>query len=135
MTARIPILLISLLLCQALPAVELEISPEISTTGTFNIQWQGEAGQRYELMELNGNGDSRSVYRGSDTARVMTGLPNGRYTYRIRVVDNASPAPWSTPASVTVAHHSLIRAFSFFGVGLLVFLATIALILRGERNG
>jgi hypothetical protein len=65
----------------------------------------------------------------------MTGLPNGRYTYRIRVVENASPGPWSTPASVTVAHHSLIRAFSFFGVGLLVFLATIALILRGERNG
>jgi len=134
MTARTLIILISMLFCQTLPAVELEISPTTSTTGTFNIHWQGDAGQNFELMELSGDGDSRLVYRGSDTARVMTGLPNGHYTYRVRADDNGSPGPWSAPGSVTVAHHSLIRAFSFFGIGLLVFLATVTLILRGERN-
>lgn len=135
MTIRIPILLISILFCQALPAVELEISPETSTTGTFNVRWQGNEGDRFELMELKDDGGSRLVYQGSDTARVMTGLPNGHYTYRIRAEENGSPGPWSEPGSVTVAHHPLSRAFGFFGVGLLVFLATVALILRGERNG
>jgi hypothetical protein len=134
MTARIPILLICLFFCQISSAVELEISPETSNTGTFTLHWQGDEGQSFELMELSADGDTRLVYHGNDTARVMTGLPNGLYTYRVRVDDNSSLGPWSAPSSVTVAHHSLIRAFSFFGIGLLVFLATVTIILRGERN-
>jgi hypothetical protein len=134
MTARIVLLLTALLFATALPAMELEIAPEISNTGTFNIHWQGSDGARYDLIEQRADGDSHIVYRGSDTARVMTGLPNGRYSYRVRTEHGGDPGPWSEPAAVTVAHHPLTRAFAFFGVGLLVFLATIALILRGERD-
>jgi hypothetical protein len=134
MTARLALLPISLLFATSLPAMELDITPEVSNTGTFNIHWQGAEGARFDLMEQRADGDSRIVYRGSDTARVMTGKPNGRYTYRVRSERDADPGPWSEPVEVTVAHHPLIRAFAFFGVGLLVFLATVTLILRGERN-
>ena len=134
MSARIALLLTALLFAAALPAVELEVSPAISNTGTFNLHWKGTDGARYDLMEQRTDGDSHIVYRGRDTARVMTGLPNGRYTYRVRTEDGRNLSSWSEPAAVTVAHHPLTRAFAFFGIGLLVFVATVVLILRGERN-
>ena len=134
MSARIALLLTTLLCAASLPAVELEVSPAISNTGTFNLHWKGTDGARYDLMEQSADGESRIVYRGRDTARVMTGLPNGRYTYRVRTEDGRDLSAWSEPAEVTVAHHPLTRAFTFFGIGLLVFIATVVLILRGERN-
>jgi hypothetical protein len=129
MPIRITLLLILLLSAAQTTAVELEVSPELSTSGTFNLSWEGTEGERYRLLQLNGEAPPRLIYEGTDTARVMTGLPSGDYTYR---VDGESGH--SEPRSVTVAHHSLTRAFSFFGVGLLVFIATIFLVVRGERE-
>lgn len=127
--------LILLLFCQTLPALELSASPGRSTTGTFSLSWEGAEGALYELIEASGEGDSQIVYQGTDTASVMTGKPNGSYSYRVRAQHTGSPSAWSQPVGVTVAHHSLTRALGFFTVGLLVFLATLTLILRGERNG
>ena len=127
--------LILLLFCQTLPALELSASPERSTTGTFSLSWGGAEGARYELTEEREEGGSRTVYLGTDTATVMTGKPNGSYRYRVRAHLAGAPSPWSQPVGVTVIHHSLARALGFFAVGLAVFLATLTLILRGERNG
>jgi hypothetical protein len=129
-----PLLLLLLIALQAAAieapaaAIELEASPELTTSGTFNLSWQGREGETYRLLQLTGD-KSRLIYEGMDTARVMTGLPSGDYTYQVEAESGRSE-----PRSVTVAHHSLTRAFSFFGVGLLVFVATVILVVRGERG-
>ncbi|MEJ2456201.1 MAG: fibronectin type III domain-containing protein [Candidatus Thiodiazotropha sp.] len=129
MPIRITLLLILLATAVQTGAVELEISPQLSTSGTFNLSWQGAEGERYRLFQLDADASPRLIYQGTDTARVMTGLPSGDYTYRIE-----GESGRSEPRNVTVAHHSLTRAFSFFGVGLLVFVATVILVVRGERG-
>jgi hypothetical protein len=129
MTNRIAIFLILALTVIDIAAIELQISPALSTSGTFNLSWQGEEGQTYRLVELTGDQEPRLIYKGKDTARVMTGLPDGNYTYRVEGESSISAAK-----SVSVAHHSLTRAFSFFSVGLLVFVATLFLVVRGERG-
>ncbi len=128
---RIGISLLLSLLASAVPAaaLELEVSPEHSTSGTFNLSWQGAQGERYRLLQLDSEAPPRLIYQGTDTARVMTGLPSGDYSYRVE-----GESGNSEPRSVTVAHHSLTRAFGFFAVGLLVFVATAILVVRGERG-
>ena len=111
------------------PALELQASPTHSTSGTFNLSWQGREGEAYRLLQLADGRESRLIYQGTDTARVMTGMSNGDYTYRVE-----GESGRSEPRSVTVDHHSLPRAFGFFGVGLLVFVATVALVVRGEER-
>jgi hypothetical protein len=135
MNAHTLLPLILLLFCQTLPALELSASPARSTTGTFSLSWEGTEGARYEVIEQREEGDPQIVYQGTDTASVMTGMPNGSYRYRVRALLTGGPSPWSQPIGVTVAHHSLTRALGFFTVGLLVFLATLALIVGGERSG
>ncbi len=126
---RITILLILLLNAVNSFAVELEVSPERSTSGTFNLSWKGEVGESYRLFQVDRGDQSDLIYQGVDTARVMTGLPDGDYTYRVEAASGSSE-----PRKVTVAHHSLVRAFSFFGVGLVVFIATVIMIVRGSKG-
>jgi hypothetical protein len=109
--------------------MELEVSPQLSTSGTFDLSWQGTPGETFRLLQLNENKTPRVIYEGTDTARVMTGLPNGEYTYQVEGKSGSSEA-----RRVTVAHHSLSRAFSFFAIGLVVFIATVILVVRGESG-
>lgn len=129
MTNRITFFLILLFTGLQATAVELSISPELSTSGTFNLSWQGNEGETFRLVQLTEGNGQRLIYAGTDTARVITGLANGNYTYRVQ-----GETDWSEAHSVTVAHHSLIRAFSFFAIGLLVFIATVFLVVRGEKG-
>ena len=121
--------LLLLSLAFPIPALELQASPDHSTSGTFNLSWQGQEGESYRLFQQNHGGASRLIYQGTDTARVMTGLPNGSYNYRVEGESGSSQ-----PRSVNVDQHSLLRAFSFFGVGLLVFVATVLLVVRGAKE-
>jgi len=124
---RLALLLILGLACLSAAAVELQASTDRSTTGTFTLSWEGPEGADYRLLQLGDGDDTRLIYQGRDTARVMTGLDNGDYRYRV-----ATGSASSDPIRVTVDHHSLTRAFSFFGIGLAVFLATVVLVVRGE---
>ncbi len=75
----------------------------------------------------------REIYRGPDASRVMSGKEDGLYHYRVGIqVEGA--LVWSDPVQVEVRHHSLRRAFSFFLVGLVVFLATAGVVLVGARS-
>jgi hypothetical protein len=134
MSIRIAIFIWATLFFPPLSAIELSVSPDTSTTGTFDLHWQGEANARYEVEEIRPGQPARILYRGPDTARVMTGQPNGQYAYRVRDIQPANTGGWSETQSVLVQHHPLSRALAFFGMGLLVFLATLAVILRGERK-
>ena len=81
--------------------------------------------------------DRRIVYAGPDTARLMSGKPDGHYYYRLESVSDTGSSKavaLSDTLQVTVKHHSLKRAFAFFAVGAAVFAATLGLVLFGSRN-
>lgn len=113
--------------------VQLAADSEVSTAGFFQLTW--ESNGPVELQESQDPDFARAevVYTGADTARVISGKPDGSWYYRARAaaVDGAG---WSEPVKVTVRHHPLARALAFFAVGATVFTATLVLILRGTRR-
>ena len=110
---------------------------QLSTEGYYTLSWSadlpGDVTPDFELFES----DNRSfenqtlVYRGPDLATTVSGKPNGVYLYRIRLGDDGA---YSNVHAVTVAHHSLGRAFTFLGIGAVVFFATLGLILGGNSR-
>ena len=76
--------------------------------------------------------EPRTIYTGSDGARVMSGKPDGDWYYRAAPVE--SPGAYSNTVKVTVRHHPLGRALAYFTVGAIVFLATLFIIARGAAG-
>lgn len=117
---------------------QLEADQKVATAGFYSLSWDGAGPDIvFELQEAHSADfvDGRIRYVGPDTATQLSGQPNGQYFYRVRIVEPAPRAsPWSDAVEVEVAHHPLSRAFLFFGIGLVVFLATVALIVRGSRT-
>lgn len=74
-------------------------------------------------------------YRGRDQASFVSGLAENSYFFRVRVIaENGTLGPWSKPLQVTVKYQPLSRAFFLFSVGAVVSLATIALVVVGDRQ-
>lgn len=73
---------------------------------------------------------------GADRGTFVSGLPNGSYFYRVRMVDsdNKVLSPWSAPVQRNVGHHSLIFALSLMSIGSVVFFSTVVMILRGIKH-
>ena len=120
----------------ALPdSPQLHASPTVSSDGVIQLHW-ALGGRRVELQRAT-RGDfahALTLYRGTDSASLRSGLADGRYFFRLRALtSDGRPGPWSTPLAVRVAHHSALRAWAMFGLGALVFLATLGLILWGGR--
>lgn len=92
------------------------------------------------MVELQRATDDRFIapkliYGGSDNASLRTGLEDGQYAYRVRTVAaDGTPLPWSAPVVVTVQHHGALRTWGLFGLGALVFVATVGLIVAGTRQ-
>lgn len=118
-------------------AVELQTDTDLATAGYFQLQWHnGDEHVRYQLQEADNPQfeQARQLYQGQDRARMITGRSDGDYYYRVRVLDvNGSTGAWSDTVQVQVQHHSLSRAFGFFAVGAVVFLAILIAILVGNR--
>lgn len=112
----------------------LSTDTQVATAGFFTLSWQGASGARFELQESVSRGFRKAVtiYRGPDTARVMSGQEEGKYFYRVR--DTSQAGVWSNPVAVDINHHPLPRAFGFFAAGLLVFAATASVILIGAAR-
>ena len=106
-----------------------------SNDGSVNLSWTIPDHTLIELQQATrGNPTYKLIYKGTDTATVITGLPDGNYLYRARLILNdGNYTEWTEPVSVIVEHHSLVRAFLFFFVGGLVFLGTFLLILFGAK--
>lgn len=100
----------------------LAASTTLSTDGVYQISWAGE--DAAELIESRGPGfdQTRIVYRGTDNATVLTGRSDGVYRYHLRGIEGF--------VEVEVRHHPLSRALVFFTLGAIVFLATVALVVR-----
>jgi len=105
-----------------------------ATAGFFTLTWSADSATRFEIQEAGNRdfSDARRRYLGSDQATTVTGKRDGTYYYRARVVAaTGQPGTWCEPVAVRVAHHSLERAWLFFGIGAVVFIASLIVILRG----
>lgn len=114
-------------------AILLGTDTERATAGYFQLSWSGES-DNYQLQESRSADFQKFtiVYEGHDLARVMSGKPDGDYYYR--VIDPDDHSHTSEVIQVSVAHHPLENAFYFFIAGAIVFIATLVLIIRGNRQ-
>ena len=131
-----PGLFCAALLLWQLPAgaepVELRSDSRVATAGFFQLTWQAEGEVVVQEATTAEFLSPRVVYRGSDSARVMSGKPDGDWYYRARTAGSASD--YGQVLKVTVQHHSVARAFGFFALGAVVFLVTLGVIINGARS-
>ena len=138
-----PVLLLPALLCLLMvsvshagtPAPTLSVDNETATAGFFRLNWELDA-TAFELQESLSPDfvNAATLYSGPDRATVISGKPDGAWHYRVRAQTNGRPGPWSDPVSVTVAHHSLARAFTFLTLGFIIFGATVLMIFRARET-
>ena len=115
---------------RASSAATLSPSTSLSTDGVYQLQWAGDAPVEIEEATDPGFADARLLYRGSDTAAVVTGRTTGTYHYRLADAGGAQAGP----LRVRVEPHPLSRALAFFGVGAVVFVATVLVVVRGAQE-
>jgi len=103
-----------------------------STAGYYQLHWSNTRAGIFVLQESRKPdfSDANILYQGPDTATLVSGRKNGTYYYRVRQADAGNH--WSNSISVNVAHHPLSRAFLFFSLGALVFVATLTMVIRGN---
>jgi hypothetical protein len=116
-------------------APQLAVDSPTATAGFFRLSW-GPGASEFELQEADGPGFERptTLYRGPDTATVISGRPDGTWHYRVRAVTDTGAGSWSNPIAVTVDHHDLGRALTFLALGCGVFVATALTIVRGKDS-
>ncbi|AEG01587.1 hypothetical protein [Methylomonas methanica] len=111
---------------------------QTATAGYYRLNWESaDIDPVVELQQADNPAftDADIRYRGHDGASVVSGMPDGEWYYRARSITGGKVSPWSDTIAVKVAHHPLSRAWLFFGLGTLVFAATLLLIIRGtEQN-
>lgn len=115
--------------CAAAP--ELEANTDEATAGYFQLRWSADEAVEVQESQSQDFREPRTLYSGSDRARVLSGKPDGDWYYRARP---ASGGDWSKVVKVTVRHHPLNRAIGYFLLGAVVFLATVVLIAAGARR-
>ena len=107
--------------------------PGASDTGAYRIEWQGPEAIVYRLIETDPSGADHTLYEGSELASTVSGRMEGPHTYRVGVLQAGGTRQWSDPCIVDVQPPSMGLALLLFAVGLLVCLATVAVIVRGHR--
>ncbi len=118
------------------PDIPLESNND---SGYFSIIWHDDGSNPNAIFELQQAKnkdfqDASVIYKGLDRASFISGLPNGTYYYRIRKTIDEEKSPWSETIVVHIEHHSLYLAFSLASVGLLVFVLTAGIIIKGVKK-
>jgi hypothetical protein len=117
---------------------EISLSQTISNDGVAVLSWSLSQ-QTSVVVQKSQDPDfsqPTTLYRGSDSASVITGLMDGKYFFRARSeYPDGSFSAWSETVSLSVEHHSLAKATLFFAIGGIVFLATMLLITFGAKRG
>jgi hypothetical protein len=105
-----------------------------SNEGYYQLSWRAEEPVRLVESPSPRFAAATVLYSGTDTGRVVSGKPDGVWYYRLESADGSRVL--SEAATIAVRHHSLGRAFLFFAVGGVVFLATLGLIVfaRPDRD-
>ncbi|MEX2496835.1 MAG: hypothetical protein WD448_12140 [Woeseia sp.] len=112
--------------------VQLRSDTEVATAGYFQLRWAADSPVELQEDQTPDFTSPRTLYSGSDKARILSGKSDGDWYYRARPA--TSRGAWSDTVGVTVRHHSLERAVGFFALGAVVFLATLILIVSGARR-
>ncbi len=116
---------------------QLESDTEVATAGYYRLEWLAKEVTDFVLEESRqpSFNQSRILYQGPDTARIISGRADGDYYYRVRDVNTRGGKNiWSEVVYVQVKHHSRSRAFLFFAIGAMVFVATLVMIIIGNRQ-
>lgn len=114
----------------------MELRTERGTTshdGRVKLIWTNAGADAVYTLEQARDktfSTNKKIYEGPDRASFVSGLPDGRYYFRVRSESHS----WSPALELHVRHHSLSLAFSLFGVGALVFILTVLVVLRGAAR-
>lgn len=113
----------------------------VTASGSVSLKWQVPAvlpSDHFELEQAVQENffSPEAVYSGPDRGTYLSGLPDGDYYYRVRVVNTQEekPSQWSPSVHRSVQHPSLEFTFTMLGVGATVFLSTIGVIVQGARK-
>ena len=115
-------------------ALQLSSNTNTATAGFYQLTWTSN--QKNIQLQESATADflsPRTIYTGPDRARVVSGKPDGDYYYRLMLTSTGKPV-FSNAIKVTVHHHPLKSAILFFIAGLIVFIATVTLIIKGIRR-
>ena len=122
----------------------IENPPEVvSESGYVKLSWGwSHPALDTELLEFELQQSESSnfekvttIYKGPDYATFLSGLENGSYYHRVRVISDQKQiqSDWSLPLLVRVQHHSHQLAFALFGIGAIVFFITVGIVIQGSR--
>lgn len=116
-----------------LAQVQLNSNTDVATAGYFQLSWRADLQTAPYVLQQSQSpsfSNPKTRYQGTDTATVLSGVPDG--TYHFRVLDKTGTA--SNSISVEVKHHSLEKAFGFFTLGALMFVILIAVLITASRK-
>lgn len=113
---------------------------QTTTTGYCLIKWElPNASQvpaaTFVLQQSNDPTfkSNKILYEGPDLASFVSGLANGEYYYRVGTKNETHQvSDWSTPLHLKVEHHSRRLALALFTTGIIIFFATVAVIVVGN---
>lgn len=135
LSSALLLFLLPVLSANAAETIMLSSDQSVSTAGYYQLSWQmknASPGTIYVVEQTAADPEvTQQIYRGSDTATMISGKPDGSYQYVVRADDGSA---YSNPLTVTVAHHSLASAFNFFIIGVVVFIFILLAILHGNRQ-
>jgi hypothetical protein len=114
-----------------LAEIQLSSDSQISTEGYFVLSWQSDIDLPLTLEQSSTENfsDIKTISLPSEGSLTLTGFEDGSYFFRIN-----SSAESSNTVSITVTHHDLSRAFSFFFLGLLLFVILLVSIFIGRNK-
>ncbi len=116
-----------------LAQVQLSTNTDLATAGYFQLTWRADSqGAPFVLQQslTPSFSNSKTLYQGTDTASVLSGLSDGIYYFR--VLDKQEVA--SNIISVEVKHHTLGKAFGFFALGALMFIILVTVLINASRK-
>jgi hypothetical protein len=101
-------------------------------SGDYAIGWSGPEGANYRLVEHAADGKD-ILYEGPQLGSTVTGRLEGDYHYEVGLLEGGDVTHWSERCTVKVDPYPLSLALTFFAFGLVVTVATVALVIRGHR--
>ena len=76
--------------------------PATSDNGNVKVSWVAPGATSYQLQQRKGSGSWVTIYTGSATSKNVSGLANGKYSYRISAFYNSTQGGYKTSGNVTV---------------------------------